>query len=502
MKKILPALLILLSVVYWYVFARFVPPPPLAISRETTYFTDLKEVDGRYSLVSSINELYHLPPEENALIEYLKMSGTGIVSTDSAEVAEFCSLAGIDPEQLASPTLVLQLPSSDAEEFVLNLSEGQHTVFRHPWHEEQFPKIAAIIEANADTFALLASMAGKKGFYWPRLQKYPVWNTPVNRDFRPHHSLRLLLARGMLRLRSGELRHAWEDLASAGKAARPLLQSDMITFCLFGVVGMKDTAEAMKMFLHQQQIDEEFLRQMLVDLDEIIFTRGLERAMENETRFFQLSMYLEREDSLWSLSGLDGTSEKSDFERYVDKNVLCRKVNQFADEFKKIYSIEDVGERIKGLGKWENELDQQKTGKSSYQYLIDAILLRYLTPADQKCTAISEVISDTLMSISGPRYSGVLTEMLAVAERFRLLKVAVLMRLHKLKAGDYPASLDALEVADKQILIDSFSGRQFNFRSEGKNIMIYSIGPNQRDELGATGEDAASGDITIMVAKF
>ncbi len=68
MKKIVPVALILMSVVYWYVFARFVPPP-LAISRDTTYFTDLKEIDGTISLVPSINALRRIPPDDNAAIE-------------------------------------------------------------------------------------------------------------------------------------------------------------------------------------------------------------------------------------------------------------------------------------------------------------------------------------------------------------------------------------------------------------------------------------------------
>ncbi len=502
MKKIVPGLLIVMSVVYWYVFARFVPPPPLVISRETTYFTDLKEKDGRITLAPSINALRRVSPDDNAAIEFWKMYGADILSTDSAEVAEFCGLAGIEPDLLASPALVMQLPSSASEPFVLNLSEGHHSVYRRPWQAEEFPQIAALIEANEETFALFASMAGKRGFFWPFLERYLVWQAPMNRDFRPSQPMRLLLARGMMHLRAGDLKKAWHDFACVGKAAKPLLQSGMLIYGLFGMIGMKDSADAMSLLLAQKYIDRELLQQMLVDLDELIVTRGLEKALEGEMRFHLLSMYIESEGAIWSYAALDGVPDGNDYVRFIDINVFCRKINLLADELLQACSIENVSERIAKINEFQAARAKSRPDVSVPELMTRLLWTRYLTPSAKKCSAFSELLSEIVLDITTPRYASITVEMLAYAEKFRLLKVAVLIRLHKIRTGNYPSSLDELVLEDRQTLVDSFSGRPFVFRSEGNDILVYSIGVNLQDDLGAPGETPDSGDITVTVRKF
>lgn len=496
------------SIIYWYMFMRFIPPPPLTVSRETTYFTDLKEKDGRITLVPSINALRRVPPDDNAAIELWIMYGADILSTDSAEVAEFCGLAGIEPGLLASPSLIMQLPSSASESFVLNLSEGHHNVYRRPWQAEEFPQIAELIEANTETFALFASMAGKRGFFWPYLERYLVWRAPMNRDFRPNQPMRLLLARGMKHLRAGELRSAWQDFACVGKAVKPLLQSGNLIYGLFGMIGMKDSADAMSLLLAQKDIDWELLQQMLVDLDELIVTRGLEKALEGEMRFQPLSMYLESEGTTWSYAVLDGVPDSNDYVRFIDINVFCRKINLLADELLQACSIENVNERIAKINEFQAAREKSRPDISVPKLMTRLLWTRYLTPSEKKCSAVSELLSDILLDIATPRYANIVVEMLAYAEKFRLLKVAVLIRLHKIRTGDYPSSLEELEVADKEVLVDSFSGSNFKFLSEGNNILVYSVGSDQQDNLGASGERVEStegpvfSDITVQIVKF
>ncbi|PKL50614.1 MAG: hypothetical protein CVV42_02495 [Candidatus Riflebacteria bacterium HGW-Riflebacteria-2] len=508
MKKIFPVLLGALVIFYWYVFMRFVPPPPLAVSRETTYFTDLTEKNGRYNLASSLNALYHLPPEENGAIEFLRIYGTDIVSTDSADIAEFCRLVGIEPALLATPTLIMPLPDFASDTFVMNSAGERHDVFRRPWQAEEFPQIAALIEANADTFALLASLSSKSGFYWPRLERYTTLQMPMSRDFMPNKPMSLLLARGMLYLHAADFKRAWEDFVCVGKAARPLLQSDILIYGLFGVVGIKNAADAMSHLLLQKNLEEEFLLQMLADLDEIIMEKGLERAVEQEVRFFQLSVYLESNDSLMDKTSLGGGSSDNDYDRYIDKNVFCRKVNLLADKVMQVCNLEKVSERIAALNKLQTDQKQIRPDASVTKMMTKLLWIKYLTPSKQKCSAISEIISEILLDISSPGYTGLLIELLSVSEKLRLLKVAVLIRLHRIRTGNYPSSLEELDLVDKQMLIDSFSGKNFKFRSEGNNILVYSVGADQQDNLGAPGgqveseEEPTVSDITIQIIKF
>src|SRR5260370_28078443 len=57
---------------------------------------------------------------------------------------------------------------------------------------------------------------------------------------------------------------------------------------------------------------------------------------------------------------------------------------------------------------------------------------------------------------------------------------------HWPKAGDWPATIDAI---GPEILpnppVDPFSGRPFRIARRGGRFVVYSIGPDQKDEQGA-----------------
>lgn len=59
------------------------------------------------------------------------------------------------------------------------------------------------------------------------------------------------------------------------------------------------------------------------------------------------------------------------------------------------------------------------------------------------------------------------------------------MRVHQTKMGRYPAALaDVSPVVDWSLPADPFSGRPFVYRREGDGYILYSLGPNRRDDGG------------------
>ncbi|MCS6920288.1 MAG: hypothetical protein NZM28_10990, partial [Fimbriimonadales bacterium] len=77
----------------------------------------------------------------------------------------------------------------------------------------------------------------------------------------------------------------------------------------------------------------------------------------------------------------------------------------------------------------------------------------------------------------------------------RLLGCAAAIKLHKQRTGDYPASLDALNLGD--MMIDPFTGKPFVYRRDPKKgFLLYSVGVNQIDDGGrAAFSETEGGDI-------
>jgi hypothetical protein len=499
MKKSILILLPILSIVYWHVFMRFVPPPPLVISRETTYFTDLTKKDGKLVLVPSINAMRHLSAEENGAIENLQMFGVEAVFSDRAEILEFCKLLGIDANLLATPAFKMPLPPANSGSGSKDFGETLEELSRKPWQADSHPEMTALIEANNQAFVLLNSMAEKKGYFLPCLERYPLYNAPMPIGLRPAHPMKLLLVRGMQHLHAQNLKQAWVDFSCVGKAARTLLQSSSIMDCLFGIVSMSSAAQAMTTLLAQPDIDREILLLMVKDLDELMVQDGVKFAIMNEMRFLPLSMFIESEGSMTALSGLDNSA--AEYDRFVDLNVFCRKVNERADEFEKILSTEKTSEKVKKLRQWnQTMIEKSSESRSGSSILLKMLWIKYLTPATKKVSAVSDIISDILLHIAAPNYTDILIQQLSLAEKFKLLRIAALVRLRHLETGKYPDSLAELGENGKQHLIDSFSDATLHFSSDGQEIVIYSIGTDLKDDHGKpTNEDSSSGDIVIKI---
>jgi hypothetical protein len=79
-------------------------------------------------------------------------------------------------------------------------------------------------------------------------------------------------------------------------------------------------------------------------------------------------------------------------------------------------------------------------------------------------------------------------------------KLAIALRLYRMKNGHYPEALSALapEFIDK-LPVDPFSGKGFIYRREGKGFIVYSAGQNGTDDGGV--EDPKNRDVGDIVWK-
>jgi len=80
----------------------------------------------------------------------------------------------------------------------------------------------------------------------------------------------------------------------------------------------------------------------------------------------------------------------------------------------------------------------------------------------------------------------------------RLLGCAAAVKLYRLRTGQYPHSLDVLQLGE--MAIDPFTGNSFIYRYDAQaGFQLYSVGLDRVDNGGCIGQDDSTGDITPVV---
>lgn len=165
----------------------------------------------------------------------------------------------------------------------------------------------------------------------------------------------------------------------------------------------------------------------------------------------------------------------------------------------KLFSISDSGIATRGLlagyasplGRPWLDRDIAQT-MNIYQHALEVAQLPYYEAVERLDTNVEGFspyarILDTL-PLSSMRSQALMEVQL------QLLQIGLTLEQRQVETGDVPASLDALPPAiPEETLIDPFTGGRFAYRSNNGSILLYSAGPNQKDDGGR--HDTVRGDI-------
>jgi len=83
-----------------------------------------------------------------------------------------------------------------------------------------------------------------------------------------------------------------------------------------------------------------------------------------------------------------------------------------------------------------------------------------------------------------------------------LVEIALLLKAYRAEHGGYPQSLQQLGgLNGRPLPTDPFSGKPFVYRREGAGFLIYSWGPNLKDDGGKVGKTQDEGDIVMRCGR-
>lgn len=98
--------------------------------------------------------------------------------------------------------------------------------------------------------------------------------------------------------------------------------------------------------------------------------------------------------------------------------------------------------------------------------------------------------------IMGPAIIGNIDGFDRMAARCDFMYVATQLRAWKVQHGSYPDTLETLAPgASEPLPLDPFSGATYHYRREGEGFVLYSVGPDRKDDGGTETEKRNTGDI-------
>ncbi|TWT30438.1 hypothetical protein KOR34_49970 [Posidoniimonas corsicana] len=478
--------------------------PPIVVSPETTHLTEPLAEDGLpdYSgaLLAELRE--GVTPENNGGILYLRAMWPAGLTLDEHRRAACKELGMPIPEPnsgMESPQvsralteavrvwLELNQPatgatagdgaSDDAAEDLLYLLGNQ------PWTTEDAPPVAMYIASQEEGYRLLHQAVAQQQFYLPSpsllVEPDEPWIAmllPFPQSMRD--AARCLAARANLSIGEGELDAAWRDclvMYALSERIRPVTLVDELVS-----IAVESIADGVALnLLNSPELERPLALRVLRFYRQRPPRHGMAAAIDVGERGMFLTAAIAYATGRGSVTP-EELSQMLDLPRVdaarVDWNVILRNGNKWYDNLVAAMRTEDWPERSTALADWERRIDALSRAAPDPQ-----------APASPDSPSRSGQTANSILAITLPAVKAV-----SYAEDRRntkrlLVTVAAALAAHRCDHGGYPKSLDALT---PDLLpnppVDRFHRAPLAYRRTSRGYLLYSLGPNQRDDQGSS----------------
>ncbi len=507
------------------------PKVPFTISKETTYIVEPLDKDGYPDYIAAINQRCRkgVTPENNAAGLFWRAMGPGEIL--ARQRAEYFKQLGIDPLPEKGDYFVSsvqyakrlndaeKVPAQKFDESVGGSFLNAHTkAAKRPWSKQEFPQVAAWLDANEKPLALMIEASKRPRRFDPLVGGRGMLIAVLPPALQPYREAsRALAARAMLRLNDGRVEDSWEDLLACHRLARLCAEGPTFVDYVVGVGLDGISCSAEQGMLQQTQLSAAQAEKMRDDLDCLPAMPRIADEIEIGERFSYL-------DSIGCIAreGAHGLTQSAQY-----AGLGADSPEQKAYQ-KSVYEAAGAGPID-----WDSIL---RLGNANYDRIVDSI--RKSTRPERKAIADEfdlrirknmtetqgilrtgldksadrrKVVSDALGHIlCGLFISGL--HMVSDAEdrglmRFDLTKLAFALAAYRAEHGAYPAKL--AELTPKYVATipkDRFNDGDLHYSLQGGGYLLYSVGPNGKDDGGKGIEDSKEGskrwdDIAIRITK-
>ena len=482
--------------------------PQVTISKATTFFTEPLTEAGLVDYTAAINQRLGqgVTPQNNANVLFWQALGPTPGKTVMPEKF-FPSMGMAVPPKQGDYYLDLteyiqqRLRIATNDDAYLKVVGQQGQASYRPWKAAQYPQMVTWIEANEKPLALVVQGTKRPKYFSPL-------HIPQGEDEAPATMIsvllpavqkarsfaRILSARAMLHAGEGRPAEAWQDLLAVHRLARLVGQGPTLIEGLVGVAINNMAVKSDLAFVEHSRPDARLSRKYLADLAALPPLPDFADKVDLGERCMYLDVtQMLSQEGVTNLSMLTGAQNDNGgvlgklATSVIDWDTTLRIGNGWYDRLAKIMRIEDRAQRKWELGKVEQDL--KKLNEKHRGFLKGASLLL----GSNKVRG--EAMSDILIALLLPAVARVQQAEDRAVQQDANLRIAIALAGYRTQHGNYPDSLDAL-TPDllKQVPLDLFSGKPLNYSRTKDGYLLYSIGPNEKDEGGRYYDDEPRGD--------
>lgn len=495
--------------------------PQITISKETTYITSPLRPDGRVDYVEALSQMQRdgVTPENNSVVMFRRALGHRDLKPEIAE--EYFRQLGMEVLPKDGNYLIRlddfvktldpsELPESGDKPYDVQraVDAGFRVAQSRPWRREEFPIIARWIDANEVPLKFILEGSARSKFFDPLLPKDRTFAMAVFPNAQCFREIAYMLnTRAMLRLGEGNTDAAWQDILACRRYAHLVAQGPVSISMFVGAAIEGMTCHSVHQIALHGKLNAESCRTHLAELQSIgridessKKQRTGDQFERLEIIFAILNMDAEKlaKQSRWFFSVNENEEKKlSEFMRQavdrklIDWDDVLRKANTYNDRLTTAANLQSRMEQRAEVKRIDTEITQY-----AEKALED---FRNSTPGETEL--VTQLVGNLLIpEIFIPRQ-----QLDAAADsctlRTLLSHCVFALAAWKAEHGSYPDQIDQLapEVL-KSIPIDLFTGQSLIYRRSETGYLLYSVGPNLKDDDGFTLSDASDTNETDDIA--
>ncbi len=478
--------------------------PKFTISKETTFITEPLDKDGYPDYAAALNAMLGkgVTPENNANVLIWKALGPR--PEGKPMPPEFFKLMGMDePSEKGEYFVDLARflrdnPKIDPNEWSA-IFDHMRDLAHRTWKTQESPHIVSWLKANEKPLAQIVQATKRSHYYNPLVPTNSEKGTsglfgallPSVQKCR--YAATAFACRAMLHLGEGRSDEAWQDLLACHRLARHVGRGGTLIEALVGIAIDAVASKADLVFLEHAKFDARQMTKCVSDLHALQSLPDLVVKVDLCERFNLLEVVtLVNRHGIEFLERMSDGAPRKKSDPFVSSlledtnwDPALKNVNRWYNRLATVLREPDRATRDKKLEQFENSIKQMKRDFKGAEELAKAILDGKAVPETK-----GRLVGDILIVLMLPATHKVQGAADRAEQTQRNLHIAFALAAYQREHGKYPEKLDAL--APKylaKVPNDYFTGKPLVYRPTEKGYLLYSFGPNGKDDEGKGRED-------------
>ena len=484
--------------------------PKLPLGKDTTFVVGPFDKYGYIDYEAALNaELGRgITPDKNANVLLIQVFGPAPEGGDGLPPAFFKWLDIPAPPREGDYFLSLggflrdRLALTDAQ--MNAVYEFQSKATQRPWDAKDYTPLAEWLKFNERHLAVVHEAVKRPRYFNPI--------TSPRKEGEPSNLIGSLLpsvqacrelasaltCRAMLRVHEGKFDDAWQDILACHRLGRHSSQGATLIESLVGIAIGQIASNSTLAYLEHAKLTADQVAARLQDLRRLPTVSPLSDKINFCERFAGL-------DSLQQIrrggneagyllgeifgDGRKPTPEELKAMKKMDWTSTMIAMNGWYNRLSATLRHPDRAARLKEFAKIEEDLQARRK-----KVLEAGDLAKFLAGKEGDKVA-GQMIGDVLAALLLPAHQKISHAHDRAEQTYRNLDVAFALAAYRADNGRYPAKLaDLAPTYLPAVHDDLFSGKPLTYKPAEKGYLLYSVGPNGKDDEGRWYDDDPPGD--------